>query len=74
MILVAQNVIATIVQTKLTVDRLDLHPIVIFGSTIVGAAVAGIIGATLSAPIVALAVRISERVADGEGTTAATPV
>lgn len=66
-ILVAQNVVQTLVQTKLTVDRLALHPIVIFGSTIVGAAVAGVIGATLSAPVVALAVRVSERIADGQG-------
>lgn len=66
-ILVAQNVIQTLVQTKLTVDRLSLHPIVIFGSTIVGAALAGVIGATLSAPVVALGVRITERIGEGEG-------
>jgi predicted PurR-regulated permease PerM len=61
-ILVAQNVVQTIMQTMLTESRLTLHPVVIFGSTIVGAALAGIIGATLSAPAVALVIRIVERV------------
>lgn len=69
-ILVAQNIIQTIVQTQMTEDRLSLHPIVAFGSTIVGATLAGILGATLSAPVVALVIRIVERLGaatDGEG-------
>ena len=61
-ILVAQNVVATIIQTLMTESRLTLHPVVIFGSTIVGAALAGVIGATLSAPVVALVIRVVERV------------
>lgn len=64
-ILVAQNIIQTVVQTTMTQSRLDLHPIVAFGSTIVGAALAGIIGATLSAPAVALAIRVTGRLRDG---------
>ncbi|GII98879.1 putative PurR-regulated permease PerM [Sediminihabitans luteus] len=50
-ILVAQNVVQTLLLTKLTSDRLRLHPIVSLGSTIVGAAVAGVLGAMLSAPV-----------------------
>ncbi len=61
-ILVAQNVVQPVVQAKMTEDQLNLHPVVAFGSTIVGAAVAGILGATLSAPVVAMVVSISQRV------------
>lgn len=50
-ILVAQNLVQTLLLTKITSDKLRLHPIVTLGSTIVGAAVAGILGATLSAPV-----------------------
>lgn len=50
-ILVAQNLVQTLLLTKLTSDKLRLHPIVTLGSTIVGAAVAGLLGATLSAPV-----------------------
>jgi predicted PurR-regulated permease PerM len=63
-ILVVQNVVQPIVQTKFTKDALDLHPIVTFGSTIVGTALAGILGATLSAPIVAMLISINKRLAD----------
>ena len=42
-ILVAQNVVQTIVQTKLTEGRLEMHPIVIFGSTIAGGALFGLL-------------------------------
>ncbi|WP_029251636.1 AI-2E family transporter [Paraoerskovia marina] len=50
-ILVAQNLVQTLMLTKLTSDKLRLHPIVTLGSTIVGAALAGVLGATLSAPV-----------------------
>lgn len=61
-ILVAQNVVQPVVQAKMTEDQLNIHPVVAFGSTIVGGAVAGILGATLSAPIVAMVVSINRRV------------
>lgn len=60
-ILVVQNVIQTVVLTKLTSDALSLHPIVALGSTIVGAALAGALGATLSSPAVAVAIRVHRR-------------
>ena len=60
-VLVAQNVVQTIVQTKLTEGRLEMHPIVIFGSTIAGGAVFGLLGAALSTPVAAIAMRISSR-------------
>lgn len=61
-VLVAQNLVQTVVQTKLTSDQLRIHPIVNFASTIVGASLAGLVGATLSAPLVAIVVRTADRV------------
>ena len=68
-ILVVQNVIQPIVQTKFTEDALHLHPIVSFGSTIVGTALAGILGATLSAPVVAMLIGINKRLAEQKSPT-----
>jgi len=50
-ILVVQNVVQTLMLTKLSSDQLRLHPIVNLGSTIVGAVLAGLLGAMLSAPV-----------------------
>ncbi|MFC8596895.1 AI-2E family transporter [Isoptericola sp. NPDC057191] len=50
-ILLVQNVVQTLMLTKLSSDRLRLHPIVNLGSTIVGAVLAGLLGAMLSAPV-----------------------
>jgi predicted PurR-regulated permease PerM len=61
-VVVAQNIVQTLVQNKLTSDRLSIHPIVNFGSTLVGASLAGILGATLSAPTVAAMVWMVGRV------------
>lgn len=63
-VLVAQNVVQTIVQTKLTEGRLEMHPIVIFGSTIAGGAVFGLLGAALSTPLAAIAIRVSSRLSN----------
>lgn len=63
-VLITQNGLQTIVQTKLTSDQLALHPIVNLGSTIVGATVAGLLGATLSAPFVALTIASHQRIRD----------
>lgn len=61
-ILVVQNLVQTVVSTKLTSDRLSLHPIASFASTIVGASVAGLLGATLSAPVLASIILVRQRV------------
>ncbi len=61
-ILVVQNLVQTVVGNKLASDRLSLHPIAGLVSTIVGASVAGLLGATLSAPVVAIAIRIRQRI------------
>lgn len=74
-ILIVQNVVQTVVQTKLTSERLSLHPIANLASTIVGAALAGLIGATLSAPLLAMGIAISRRIqADASTDSVAAPV
>jgi predicted PurR-regulated permease PerM len=60
-ILVAQNVVQPVIQRQLERNALDLHPIVGFGSTIVGSVLFGILGATFSAPTVAMVMRVRER-------------
>ena len=60
-VLVVQNIVQTVVLTKLTSDALSIHPIVTLGSTIVGAALAGALGATLAAPTVAVVLRVRAR-------------
>ncbi|MFE6967966.1 AI-2E family transporter [Isoptericola sp. NPDC057653] len=70
-ILVVQNVVQTLMLTKLSSDQLRLHPIVNLGSTIVGAVLAGLLGAMLSAPVTVILrdvlghARGDERAADG---------
>lgn len=61
-ILVAQNVVQPIIQRQLERNALDLHPIVSFGSTIVGSVLIGVLGATLSAPTVAMVLRVRQRI------------
>ncbi|MEC7591329.1 MAG: AI-2E family transporter, partial [Actinomycetota bacterium] len=61
-VLVAQNVVQTLMLTKVTSDKLSIHPIVNLGSTVVGATFAGVVGATLSAPAVATAISVSRRI------------
>lgn len=64
-ILVVQNIVQTIVLVKLAGTALSLHPIVVLGATIVGAAIAGMLGAALSSPAVAVAIMVRRRLASG---------
>ncbi|GAB2474722.1 AI-2E family transporter [Xylanimonas ulmi] len=69
-ILVMQNLLQTLILTKLSSDRLRLHPIVNLGSTVAGTVFAGLLGATLSAPLVVMlrdvVGHLRERPDDGE--------
>lgn len=60
-VLITQNLLQTLMLTRLSSATLHIHPIVNFGSTIVGATLAGILGATLSAPIVASIIAAKRR-------------
>ena len=67
-VLIVQNVVQPLMTNRMTASELNLHPVVAFGSTIVGAAVAGVLGATLSAPVLAMLIRIYGRISDYEAT------
>ncbi|MFK5635847.1 MULTISPECIES: AI-2E family transporter [unclassified Ornithinimicrobium] len=60
-VLVVQNIVQTVVLTRLTSTALRLHPIVTLGATIVGAALAGALGAMLSSPAVAVWILVLRR-------------
>ena len=64
-ILVVQNIVQTIVLVRLAGTALSLHPIVVLGATIVGAAVAGMLGAALASPAVAVAIMVQRRLSAG---------
>ena len=63
-ILVVQNVVQTVVGNRLISTSLSLHPIAGLVSTIVGASLAGLLGAMLSAPILAAMIAIHRRVTE----------
>ena len=65
-ILVVQNIVQTIVLVRLAGTALSLHPIVVLGATIIGAALAGMLGAALSSPAVAVAIMVRRRLAARE--------
>jgi len=64
-ILVVQNIVQTIVLVRLAGTALSLHPIVVLGATVIGAAIAGMLGAALSSPAVAVAIMVRSRLAAG---------
>lgn len=63
-VLVTQNLVQTLLLTKVTSDKLSLHPIVNLGSTLIGATLAGLVGATLSAPLVATVLAARKRLVE----------
>ncbi|WP_148288599.1 AI-2E family transporter [Ilumatobacter nonamiensis] len=65
-VLVAQNIIQTVVGNRLTSDRLSLHPLPSIISSVCGVAIAGLLGAMLSAPALALAIAVNKRLRSPE--------
>lgn len=63
-ILAAQVLVQPLLQNKMTASELKINPAVSFGSTIVGATLAGVLGATLSAPILATLIMARQRIID----------
>lgn len=62
-ILIVQNLVQTVVLARVSGAALKLHPIVTLVSTIAGAMIAGILGATLATPATAAAIVIGRRLA-----------
>jgi predicted PurR-regulated permease PerM len=58
-ILLVQMVVQPLLLNQMSATQLDLNPAVSFGSTILGAMLAGVLGATLSAPVVAAIMKIN---------------
>ena len=69
-VVLTQNLLQTIMLTKLSSDQLHIHPIVNLSSTIIGATLAGILGATLSAPLVAIMMSTHRRMSEYRWTRA----
>ena len=61
-ILLVQMVVQPLMLNQMSATQLDLNPAVSFGSTILGAMLAGVLGATLSAPVVASIMKINSDV------------
>lgn len=66
-ILVVQNLVQTVVGNRLISTSLSIHPIAGLLSTLVGAAFFGLLGAMLSAPVLAMIIAIQVRVAAYDG-------
>lgn len=60
-VLVAQNVLQTVISAKFMGESLRLHPIVVLVVTMLGGTFAGLLGAALAAPITAMIVRAIAR-------------
>jgi len=58
-ILLVQMVVQPLLLNQMSATQLNLNPAVSFGSTILGAMLAGVLGATLSAPVVASIMKIN---------------
>jgi putative heme transporter len=66
-ILIVQNVVQPIVGNWLTTDRLSLHPLPSIIASVGGVAIAGLVGAILAVPTLALAIAVSRRVSSTRG-------
>lgn len=60
-VLVAQNVLQTVINAKVMGDSLDLHPLVILVTTLLGGVFGGLLGTTLGAPLTALFLKAIRR-------------
>jgi predicted PurR-regulated permease PerM len=60
-VLVAQNVLQTVINARFMGESLSLHPIVVLVVTMLGGTFGGLLGAALAAPLTALGVRAAKR-------------
>lgn len=60
-VVVMQNVLQAFIQSKVVGDSLDMHPIIVLVSTIVGSIFAGLLGAMLATPAIAMGLRVYSR-------------
>jgi predicted PurR-regulated permease PerM len=70
-VLLAQNVLQTVINAKIMGDALELHPLVVLVVTILGGIFGGLLGTTLGAPVTALAIKARRRLAAARRNVAA---
>ena len=63
-VLVAQNVLQTVISAKFMGESLSLHPIVVLVVTMLGGTLGGLLAAALAAPLTAMGVRAVTRLKD----------
>ena len=61
-VLVAQNLLQTVINAKAMGSSLDLHPLVVLVVTMLGGIFAGLLGAALAAPLLAMVLRAGGRI------------
>lgn len=67
-VLLAQNVLQSMVNAKFMGDSLNLHPIVVLAITIVGSIFGGLLGTMLAAPALAMVLRARRRLINARQT------
>lgn len=60
-VLLAQNVLQTVINAKVMGDSLELHPLVVLVATLLGGVFGGLLGTTLGAPLTALVIKTARR-------------
>lgn len=60
-VLIAQNVLQTVINARVMGDSLNLHPLVVLVVTMLGGIFGGLLGAALAAPIAALLISAGKR-------------
>ncbi len=61
-ILIAQNLLQTVVNARVMGGSLDLHPLVVLVITMLGGIFGGLLGAALAAPLLAMVLRANARI------------
>ena len=72
-VLVAQNILQSVIQAWAIGSALDLHPLAVLIATTLGAIFGGLIGGMLGAPIAAMAVRTAARLREADIDREASP-
>jgi len=63
-VLIAQNVLQTVINARIMGESLNLHPLVVLVVTMLGGIFGGLLGAALGAPLAALLVSAGKRLSD----------
>jgi predicted PurR-regulated permease PerM len=66
-VLLAQNVLQTVINARVMGDSLNLHPLVVLVVTMLGGIFGGLLGAALGAPLAALLINAGKRLRDAFG-------